>query len=148
MSDGPPHQSWSPAFLELGRGRQSTFGLHILTDPPTNHDSLATSPPKQSDLPKPADTESPGDKEATAKSPTSDDYPRPEGGEHPQSPTKDNEKDKDNSEKEKNNKKDDQQHGNKKKDKPAFEHVKQQTMNKNPHVQANFNIKQPAGKTL
>lgn len=97
--------------------------------------SLASSPPKQSEVPKSsAATTTEGD---SIKSPTTDDYPRPtDGAEHAH---KEKEGDKEE------HKKDE---ASKKKDKQAFEHVKQQNFNKNPPAHNNFNIKQPAGKTL
>ena len=96
--------------------------------------SLASSSPKQSEVPKAPAATTEGD---SIKSPTTtgDDYPRPtDGAEHAHK------------EKEEEHKKD--EHANKKKDKQAFEHVKQQNFNKNPPAHNNFNIKQPAGKTL
>lgn len=94
--------------------------------------SLASSPPKQTEVPKQAGADD------TAKSPTADDYPRPDGEHHTHTA-----KEEDHSEKQK---KEEQQ--SKKKEKQAFEHVKDKNFNKNPPMQNNYNIKQPAGKTL
>lgn len=107
------------------------------------HDSLASSPPKQTEVPKPtAEEGETKTEEATATSPTSpthkeDGYPRPEGGHH--DTAKEGEKDE---------KKKEEQHANKKKEKKEFDHVKQQNFNKNPPAQNNYTIKQPAGKTM
>ena len=101
--------------------------------------SLASSPPKQSEVPKPAAGDANTDESAAAKSPTADDYPRPTDGEHANAHThKEGGEKEDHTEK---NKKE-------KKEKLAFEHVKDKNFNKNPPSQNNFNIKQPAGKTL
>lgn len=98
--------------------------------------SLASSPPKQSEVPK----QTGADDTATAKSPTADGYPRPTDAEHANAHNnKEGEKEEDQHKRD--------EHKNKK-EKPAFEPIKQHSFNHNPPKQNNYALKQPAGKVL